>query len=91
MEHNTTSGGKGTGGICLSGSLEFNKNTILKNSGIQLYNLTPSSSEVINAKNCFWGTSDLKKIADLIFDGKDDPHLSVVDVEPVAKAAPSKK
>lgn len=91
VENNKTSDGKGTGGICLSGTLEFNKNSILKNAGIQLNNMTPSSSDVISAKGCFWGTSDLKKIADLIFDGKDDPDLSVVEFDPIAKALPSTK
>ena len=86
VKDNRTGDGQGTGGICVTGTLEFNRNTIMKNTGFQFNNMNPSSTEVINAKDCFWGTTDLQKVANLIFDGKDDPDLSMIDFEPVAQA-----
>jgi hypothetical protein len=67
--------------------LDFARNVILNNTGIQLNNLTPSDSGVIEAKDCFWGTQDLMKIAKGIRDGKDDPAFSIVKIDPVARTA----
>jgi hypothetical protein len=84
VKHNATSANQGTGGVCLSGAIDFAHNAIFANTGLQLHNLTPLSSGSIKAQKCFWGTTDLRKIDNLIRDGRDDPSLSLVEYTPVA-------
>ncbi len=88
VKENKTKDGLGTGGICLNGDMDFKRNAVFNNSGLQLNNLTPSASEIpIKAEECYWGTTDQNKIKKLIRDGKDDASLSLVEYEPVAQSA----
>jgi len=87
VQGNTAPDPSGTGGICLNGDLDFSANAIFNNTGIQLNNLNPSTSENIKAKECYWGTLDPGKIGEIIRDGKDDPALSLVEYDPIAQSA----
>lgn len=88
IEGNTSEDKDGTGGICVSGEMDFKNNAISRNTGIQLYNLNPFSDVVkTTASLCFWGSTDVSVIDAMIFDGKDDPALSQVIYEPMAKNA----
>lgn len=88
IESNTSEDKDGTGGVCIMGEMDFKHNAIMKNTGIQLYNLNPSPDvEKTVAERCFWGTTESKAIDAEIYDGKDDPTLSPVVYEPFAKNA----
>lgn len=88
IEGNTSEDKEGTGGICVAGEMDFKNNAISRNTGIQLYNLNPFSDvEKTTASSCFWGSTDVTVIDAMIFDGKDDPSLSQVVYEPMAKNA----
>lgn len=87
VKGNKTRDGCGTGGICLNGAMDFNRNAIFNNAGVQLNNLTPSDIGAIKAGECYWGTTDPDKIAKMIHDGRDDTTLSVVEYTPVASSA----
>jgi hypothetical protein len=84
VKHNSTKANNGTGGVCLSGAIDFSHNAIYANTDLQFCNLTPLSDGSIKAQKCFWGTTDLKEIDNLIRDGRDDPSLSVIEYSPVA-------
>ncbi len=85
VEDNTASGADHTGGVVMAGKMAFGGNVIRANSGFQLFNQNPADVEEITAKDCFWETSDQETIDEMIFDGLDDPALSVVDYRPVAR------
>lgn len=87
IEENKTPDGKGTGGVCINGKMDFSRNAIFNNSGLQLKNLTESATGSIQAIECFWGSTNQFKIQAMIHDGKDDPSLSLVEFEPVGKTA----
>ncbi|MBI5552439.1 MAG: right-handed parallel beta-helix repeat-containing protein [Desulfobacterales bacterium] len=85
IEQNKTPDGKGTGGICVQGEMDFSRNAIFNNTGLQLNNLTDLSTGSIKAKECFWGSTDQIRIEAMIHDGKDDPSISMVEFEPIGK------
>jgi hypothetical protein len=87
IEANKTPDAKGTGGICLNGEMDFSRNAIFNNTGLQLNNQTASSAGPIKAVECFWGTTDRIKLEAMIHDGKDDADLSRVEIEPFSTTA----
>ena len=85
VENNTAAGAKATGGVMMNGQMDFRQNSIIGNSGIQLYNLNPAGVKDIVAPLCYWGTLSEKTVSGYIFDGNDDDRLSVVDFRPLAR------
>ncbi|MEW6077330.1 MAG: right-handed parallel beta-helix repeat-containing protein [Thermodesulfobacteriota bacterium] len=85
VEKNTAQGANGTGGVVMSGESAFGGNIIAGNSGFQLNNRNPAEGKSIIVKDCYWGTTETRQIEDLIYDGLDDPSLSVSGYTPFAR------
>ena len=84
IEDNVASGNDNTGGLVMNGKMSFGGNVIRQNSGFQLFNRNPADIDEITARNCYWETTDDDQISRLIWDGLDDPALSIVDYSPIA-------
>lgn len=85
VENNTAAGARPTGGVMMNGQMDFRQNSLTGNNGIQLYNLNAADVKDIVAPSCYWGTVSEKAVDGLIYDGKDNDRLSVVDFRPLAK------
>lgn len=81
---NRTASPDGNGGVYLNGAMRFDKNSIFRNSGYQLYNGNPPDQGRFKATGCYWGTKNEIEISDLIYDGLDDRGLSTVVFKPFA-------
>ena len=58
---------------------------------IRNHTIAPSDSSLV-ARNCFWGAVDSTAIADLIFDGNDDPQYEKVEFMPfLTHSVPAKQ
>ncbi len=84
IEDNTASGTGNTGGVFMNGKMSFGGNVIRQNSGVQLFNQNAKTVEEITARNCYWETTDENQIGKLIYDGLDDPALSIAGYKPIA-------
>ena len=84
VEDNVASGSDNTGGVVMNGKLSFGGNVIRQNSGFQLLNQNPADADEITARHCYWETTDPEQIKGFIWDGLDDPDLSIVEYEPIA-------
>ena len=85
VEGNAASGDKNTGGVVMNGEMTLAGNIITGNSGYQLFNKNPADTPNTAAADCFWGTTDTGRIEALIYDGRDDPVLSMIDYHPPAR------
>ena len=84
VEDNIAAGNDNTGGVVMAGKVSFGGNVIRQNSGFQLFNQNPSDVGDITARDCYWETTQEDQIERFIWDGLDDPALSVVDFKPIA-------
>ncbi|MDY6906179.1 MAG: right-handed parallel beta-helix repeat-containing protein [Thermodesulfobacteriota bacterium] len=85
IENNRVAVADGTGGVCTKGELTFGGNIIQNNDGWELKNLSTNSEPDLSAPLCYWGSTSSAEIASYIYDGEDDPTLSVVDYSGFAK------
>ncbi len=86
VSRNRAGGTRKIGGIYLNGSMIFERNQVLQNEGIQLYNANPAEHAPLEAKNCYWGSARAAEILAGIHDGRKDSSLAQVEFEPFARS-----
>jgi hypothetical protein len=81
---NRTHSPHGTGGVYVTGTLVFERNSFVGNDGYQLYNANPAGSPPLVASGCYWGAASEAGINRAIYDGNDDASLAPVVLKPCA-------
>ena len=82
---NSASTVKANGGAFISGNPNFNYNRLTGNRGFALLCGNPEGSSPVDAKNCYWGTSNKSAIRKKIYDGHLDKKKGIVEFIPFLK------